>query len=81
MGIQSYKIPNQAMTTNSQLRLTTPAAAGRLYLKAAGVLDGAWCAKNETKVCYSSSRPVVFYEKVYACNSIKKETLGSSVFL
>ena len=55
MGIQSYRIPNQAMTTNSQLTPTTPAAAGRLYLKAAGVLDGAWCGKNETKVCYRGS--------------------------
>ena len=60
------------MTTNSQLFPTTPAAAGRLHLKAAGILDGAWCAKNETKVCHSSSHPVVFCEKGDACNFIKK---------
>ena len=29
----------------------TPAAAGRLYLKAGSSLNGAWCAKNETEVC------------------------------
>lgn len=52
MGIPSKAIiPNKAMTTNSKMNPGTPAAAGRLYLKAGSSLNGAWCAKNETKVC------------------------------
>ena len=51
MGVQSFVIPNKAMTTNSKMNAATPAAAGRLYLKAGSSLNGAWCAKNETKVC------------------------------
>ena len=39
------------MTTNSKMNPATRAAAGRLYLKAGSSLNGAWCAKNETKVC------------------------------
>lgn len=50
MGVQSLEIPNNAMKTNSELNPATPAAAGRLYLKAGSSLNGAWCAKNETKV-------------------------------
>ena len=40
------------MTTNSKMNPATPAAAGRLYLKAGSSLNGAWCAKNETEVCF-----------------------------
>ena len=52
MGVQSSVIPNKAMTTNSKMNPATPAAAGRLYLKAGSSLNGAWCAKNETEVCF-----------------------------
>ena len=52
MGLQSFLIPNKAMTSNSEYDQTTPAAAGRLYLTAGQSLGlgGAWCAKNETQV-------------------------------
>ena len=50
MGLQSFKIPNSAMTASGQLSPATPPAAGRLYLKAGNSLDGAWCESNNTKV-------------------------------
>ena len=46
------------MTTNSKMNPATPAAAGRLYLKAGSSLNGAWCAKNETEVCLTLAKIV-----------------------
>ena len=60
MGVQNFVIPNKSMTTNSELNPTTPAAAGRLYLKANTSLNGAWCAKNVTKVCLVLAEFVCF---------------------
>ena len=52
MGMQNLEIPDSSISSNSELNFGTPAHAARLYMKAGRGLDGAWCAKNETKRPY-----------------------------
>ena len=46
MGMQSFEIPNSAITASGQLSVITPPGAARLYLKNGSSLDGAWCGNN-----------------------------------
>ena len=46
LGMQSYEIPDAAITTNSQMKYTTPAIAARLYQEADDIFEGAWCAEK-----------------------------------
>ena len=77
MGVQSFEIPNNAMKTNSELNPATPAAAGRLYVKAGSSLNGAWCAKNETEVCVILAEiafSLIFYFEYYQNLSVVMQT-------
>lgn len=49
IGIQNFKIPDSSFTASSQMAITTPPFAAKLYLKAGNFLDGAWCAAKNDK--------------------------------
>ena len=67
LGMQNFRIPDSSITSNAQMRFSTPAIASRLYMKPGNTMDGAWCVNRGTYVS------ILILDNCHGCYNIIKK--------